>query len=216
MKFRNILCLAGWAMLAQLGQAASLKVTVLDADGVGVEDAVVSVTPASGNAQNVAASAPLIIKQEKNQFVPKVTLATPGSKLRFLNSDPWDHHIHASTGNQFGVDYVTLFQARQNAAVEGKGSIPYDVTVDKAGVVLLGCHLHSSMTGYVYVAASPWTIKTGADGVAVLDDLPPGEAKLTLWQANEIRTIPVMNVTLNQRQTVINHQLSVRVRKRKA
>jgi hypothetical protein len=71
------------------------------------------------------------------------------------------------------------------------------------------------MTGYVYVSDSPWAAKTGADGVAILDNLPAGEMKVTLWQSNEIRVIPVKLVTLNSTVTTLNHQLSVRVRKRK-
>lgn len=215
MKMRNALTLAAGALLALAAQAATLKVVVVDAEGVPVEEAVVSVLPASGALPKVTPSPLSVIQQEKNQFVPKVTLVTPGSKLRFLSKDPWDHHIHATTGNQFGVDYATLFQARQNAATEGKASVPFDVVVDAAGVILLGCHLHSSMTGYVYVSDSPWSAKTGADGVAILDNLPAGDVKLTLWQANEIRAIPVKLVTLGSAVTVVNHQLSVRVRKRK-
>jgi plastocyanin len=209
------LMLAANAFLAFAAHAATLKVIVVDADGVPVEEAVVSVLPVAGELPKVVPGSPIVIKQEKNQFVPKIALVTPGTKLRFLNTDPWDHHIRATTGNQFGVDYTPLFQARQNATIEGKTPMPFEVAVDTAGVVLLGCHLHSSMTGYVYVTDSPWSAKTGADGVAILDDLPKGEVKLTLWQANEIRVIPVKLVTLNGTVTVVNHQLSVRVRKRK-
>jgi plastocyanin len=212
---RSALMLAASALMAFAAQAATLKVVVVDLDGTPVEEAVVSVLPASGELPKGASGAPAFIRQEKNQYVPKVTLATPGTKLRFLNTDPWDHHIRATTGNQFGVDYTPLFQARQNATAEGKTAIPYEVSVDTAGVVLLGCHLHSSMTGYVYVSDSPWSAKTGADGVAILDNLPAGEMKVTLWQANEIRVIPVKLVTLNSTVTTLNHQLSVRVRKRK-
>ena len=126
-----------------------------------------------------------------------------------------DHHIRATTGNQFGVDYTPLFQARQNAYVEGKNPQSFEVTVDAAGVVLLGCHLHSSMTGYIYVTDSAWATKTGVDGSGTLVDLPAGDVKVMLWQANEIKLIPVKSVTLNGTATVINYQLSVKVRKRR-
>jgi plastocyanin len=216
MKKKHLPVLLVSALICLVSEAATLKVMVVDADGVPVEEAVVSVHPASGTAPKVLPSALSIVKQEKMQFVPKVTLVTPGSKLRFVNMDPWDHHIRATTGNQFGVDYAPLFQARENALVEGKAPQSFEVTVDAAGVVLLGCHLHSSMTGYVYVADSPWAAKTGVDGIATLDDLPTGDVKVTLWQANEIKTIPVKGVTLIGPTTVINYQLSVKVRKRRA
>ena len=212
---RSALILAAFAFLGMTVQAATLKVVVVDVEGVPVEDAVVIVLPASGELPKVAPGALSVIKQEKNQFVPKVTLVTTGTKLRFLNTDPWDHHIHATTGNQFSVDYTLLFNARQNATLEGRAPTPYDYVIETAGVVLLGCHIHTSMTGYVYVSDSPWSAKTGSDGVAILDNLPMGEMKVTLWQANEIKVIPVKNVMLNGGITVVNHQLSVRVHKRR-
>ena len=49
---------------------------------------------------------------------------------------------------------------------------------DPTGAALLGCFIHSRMQGTIYVADSPWTVKTGADGVAVLDDVPEGVALL--------------------------------------
>jgi plastocyanin len=212
---RGTLVLAAGALLGFAAQAVALKVVVVDADGVPVEAAVVSVLPASGELPKVEPGTLTVIQQEKNQFVPKVTLVTVGTKLRFLNADPWDHHIRATTGNQFGVDYVPLFQSRQGANVDGKAASSFDVAVDTAGVVLLGCHLHSSMTGYVYVSDSPWSAKTGTDGVAILDNLPTGALKVTLWQANEIKVIPVRVVTPNGAVTMLNYQLSVRVRQRK-
>ena len=58
-----------------------------------------------------------------------------------------------------------------------------ELTLDKPGAVLLGCFLHGSMGGHVYVADSPWTVKTDAQGVAVLEDVPEGAASLKVWHA---------------------------------
>jgi plastocyanin len=142
-------------LIAFSARAITLKVVVVDVEGVAVEAAVVSVVPANGELPKVAPGAPAVIRPEKKQFVPKVTLATVGTTLRFLNTDPWDHHIRAATENKFGADCDTLFQARQSASLEGRAASSFEVVVDTPGVVLLGCHLHSSMTGYVYVGDSP-------------------------------------------------------------
>lgn len=216
MKIQHILTLLATSLLALASQGATLKVSVVDVDGTPVEEAVVSVMPASGTTHKVAPGGTTIVKQEKMQFVPKVALVTPGTKLRFINQDPWDHHIRGTTGNQFSVDYVPAFQFRQAAYVEGKAPTNAEYTAEGPGVVLLGCHLHSSMTGYIYVTDSPWATKTGADGIATLDELPAGDVKVTIWQANEFRTIPVKTVTLTAAVTQLQHQLSVKVRKRRS
>lgn len=215
MKTLRTLSLLAGAVMALASHAASLKVSVVDADGTPVEEAVITVAPAHGSAPKVTPGATTIVKQEKMQFVPKVALVTPGTKLRFLNMDPWDHHVRGTTGNQFGVDYVPAFQLRQAAYVEGKPPVAAEYTAEAPGVVLLGCHLHSSMTGYVYVTDTPWATKTNADGIASLDDLPAGDVKVTIWQANEIRIIPVKTVTLGAAVTQLQEKLSVRVRKRR-
>ena len=88
MTVKHLQVLLVGAFFSLLSNAATLKVVVVDVDGVPVEEAVVSVLPASGVLPKLSPSALSIVKQEKMQFVPKVTLVTPGSKLRFVNYDP--------------------------------------------------------------------------------------------------------------------------------
>ncbi len=52
---------------------------------------------------------------------------------------------------------------------------------DKPGVVKLGCNIHDWMIGYIYVAETPYFAKTGADGRAVLTDLPAGRYRVRAW-----------------------------------
>jgi len=54
------------------------------------------------------------------------------------------------------------------------------------GAVLLGCFIHGSMSGHVYVADSPWTVKTEANGIAVLEDVPEGSATAKVWHAAQV------------------------------
>ena len=42
------------------------------------------------------------------------------------------------------------------------------LTLEQAGPMQLGCHLHGSMRGSLYVTDTPWAVKTNADGVATL------------------------------------------------
>ena len=47
----------------------------------------------------------------------------------------------------------------------------------------LGCNIHDSMVGYIYVTDSPWYGRTGADGTLRLRDLAPGEYTVRIWHA---------------------------------
>jgi hypothetical protein len=60
------------------------------------------------------------------------------------------------------------------------------VTLAQAGPLQLGCHLHGSMRGFVYVADTPWVVKTNAQGVATLSDVPEGAARLRVWHPDQV------------------------------
>lgn len=179
------------ALLAAVvnAQAASLQVTVLDRDGKPLPDAVVVVTPRAtpGSAPKTPPPLQATINQEKMQFLPAVTVVGQGARVRFVNNDAWDHHVRltapglTSFGTAAAPEGVAL---RLEGKSDGKPAKFADVLMDKPGALganVLGCFIHGSMSGYVYVADSPWTVKTGADGVAQLDDLPDGAASFQVW-----------------------------------
>jgi hypothetical protein len=52
---------------------------------------------------------------------------------------------------------------------------------EKAGLVTLGCNIHDSMIGFVYITDSPWFGKTNAQGRLAVTALPPGDYRAILW-----------------------------------
>jgi hypothetical protein len=54
------------------------------------------------------------------------------------------------------------------------------VTFDQPGLVVLGCNIHDSMVGYIYVTAAPYFGTTDARGALTFKDLPAGDYRLTL------------------------------------
>jgi len=46
---------------------------------------------------------------------------------------------------------------------------------------VLGCNIHDWMAGYIYVLATPWFTKTGADGRARVRDVPPDTYDVRVW-----------------------------------
>ena len=196
----------------QTAQAASVQVTVLARDGQPLPDAVVVLEPAAG--QPVPATAPLnhTITQEKMQFNPVVSVVPVGSRVKFANMDRWDHHVRggpaglAATGT-YGFEFRL---AGKDAAQANPPSS--EVTLDKAGPIQLGCHLHGSMRGFVYVTPTPWAAKTSATGVATLAQVPEGAMRVRVWHADQLLDTAAVTVQV-QAVTAVNLPTQVQPRK---
>lgn len=197
-------------------QAATVSVIVTDKEGRPVPDAVVVVTPAVKAVRKQALAATATIAQEKMQFVPAITLVAVGAKLTMVNNDPWEHHVRGSAAGvaQFSST-APGFELRLDGKAEGKPGKTADVLMDKAGAVLLGCHIHGSMRGHVYVSDSPWAMKTTAEGQAVFDDVPDGAAQVHVWQADQLIDLPAQAITAGTAPARVNVQLQVVPRRRR-
>lgn len=219
--FKKLFIAAALPLALGAAQAGSLQVSVTDKDGKPVPNAVVVVLPTNKTAQpKTALPREATIVQEKMQFVPAVTVLAVGAKAKFVNNDPWDHHVRSSPAGmgQFNTTNAG-FELRLEGKPDGKPAKFTEVTLDKAGVVgatLLGCFIHGSMRGYVYVSETPWAVKTGPDGVAMFDDLPDGAAQFKVWQSDQLIDAPAQNVTISAAPTKASLQLSVVQRRQRA
>jgi hypothetical protein len=104
------------------------------------------------------------------------------------------------------------FELRLEGKPDGKPAKTSDITMDKPGVMgatLLGCFIHGSMRGYVYVSDSPWAAKTGANGTVTFDDLPDGAAQVKLWQADQLIDVPTQAATIGAAAAKNTFQLTV-------
>ena len=204
-----------------VSQAAVLQVTVLDRDGKPVPDAVVVVTPGVRGTPKTRPPMSAVINQEKMQFVPAVTVVGVGATVRFVNNDAWNHHVRMSLpGSAAGAVSVA---AEGNSLLlpgktEGKAASGADLTMDRVGATgasLLGCFIHGSMRGHIYVADSPWTVKTGETGVVTFDDLPEGLANVKVWHAAQILDKTPQSITITATPGAVTFQLDVVPRRRR-
>jgi hypothetical protein len=75
----------------------------------------------------------------------------------FPNSDKIRHHVYSfSDPKRFEIKLY-----------EGVPNTPIEFT--QPGLVALGCNIHDSMLGYIFVSPWPNYIVTGDKGVAILD-----------------------------------------------
>lgn len=203
---------------AIFSHAASLSVNVVDKDGKPTADAVVMVMPSGISSPKTPLLMAATISQASMQFIPAVTIVRPGAKITFVNNDAWDHHVRGSAAGaaQFSGNDENGFVLRlagKTAGNAGKSSV---VSLDNAGVVLLGCHLHGSMVGHVVVSDTPWVAKTDANGVATFADLPDGAATVKVWHAAQFVDLKPVQTTLSAAPGQVKMQLSVTPRRRAA
>lgn len=176
------------ALAGSFAHAATAQFEVTGKDGQPLADAVVIVESAQGAKAPVPPPQELVIDQHKMRFVPMVTLAPLGSRLRFTNQDGFDHHVRGRPG---GLAALTApasagFELRLPGREGSQPPTHAEVIADKVGVLELGCHIHGSMRGFVYVTDSSWTARTDAQGRAVLAGLPEGAVRVRVWHPDQI------------------------------
>ena len=171
--------------LAARAPAATVTVVVNGADGQPAPNVVVQLLPAHPGAYKPPAT-PYVIAQRDIHFVPYLTAVPVGATVRFTNQDPYDHHLRSEPGGPFGnIPPAKEFEMRL-AAVSGDKVASTDVRFDKVGVVVLGCHLHSSMRGHLFVSETPYVAVTDVNGRATIPDVPDGSADLRTWSPEQL------------------------------
>jgi plastocyanin len=166
---------ATWVTFALLaaalpGAAAEISVTLVDRDGRGIEDAVISVSPsASAAAKASGAAKPAIMDQRNRTFVPRVLVIGVGARVEFPNNDSVSHQVYSfSPAKRFQLPLY-------------KGEVHPPITFEQAGLVVLGCNIHDSMVGYIYVTEAPYFGTTDSSGGLVLKGLAKGDYQIAVW-----------------------------------
>ncbi|MEO8440843.1 MAG: methylamine utilization protein [Spartobacteria bacterium] len=165
MDARVIIALASCIACVGL-EAGSLSVTVKDAKGAPVSDAVVY---ASSPFTPTRAGKQAVIDQQNKQFVPYVTAIQVGTSILFPNKDNIRHHVYS-------LSPTKRFELPLYAGIPAK-----PVVFEKEGFVTLGCNIHDWMIGYVAVVATPYFKITGEEGRATLQDLPASNYTVSVW-----------------------------------
>ncbi len=162
-------CLPAFLLLNALpaapASAGAVSGTVSDAHGA-VRSAVVYL---SGG----ASAPPLpnaVVDQRDKMFTPHVSVVTRGTTVRFPNDDTLFHNVFA------------YFQAKKfDLGMYPRGTTK-KVTFDKAGLVILLCNVHSSMSAYIMVVDTPYYAVSDSTGHFRLPAVPAGTYTLHSWQ----------------------------------
>lgn len=123
------------------------------------------------------------------RFEPHVQVIPAGMSVSILNADPVLHNTHGF------LIKTTVF----NVAMPKEG-MRVERPLRKPGMVRVECDAHGWMLAWIYVADNPYYAVTGKDGTFALNDVPPGNYTLVVWQ--EYTGSREMPVTVKAGETV--------------
>jgi plastocyanin len=191
----NAKMLFGAAVLVAAAQspAAQLWVTVLGSDGKPAADVAVQAVPTAAWPLQPLAE-PSVIVQQNTRFVPYVTVVPVGGTVRFVNLDSFDHHVRSQPGGPLGsIAPAKEFEFRLPAKRKGNNTSP-ELRLDVAGSVLLGCHLHNSMRGHLFISNTPWYGVTDEQGKVRIEGVPDGQVEVRLWHPDQLTEQPPLRL----------------------
>ena len=173
---------------ALAAHAANVTIAVTGADGQPAPNVVVQLLTAHAVARPVGP--PVVLAQKDIHFVPYVTAVPVGTTVRFSNQDPFDHHLRSQPGGPGGLTPPAKDFEFRIPGVNGTKVSESDVRFDKVGIITLGCHLHSSMRGHLFVSETPLVAVTDANGRATIADVPEGPVELHAWHPDQLLDQP--------------------------
>lgn len=115
------------------------------------------------------------IAMHDREFIPRLQVVTPGSRVSFPNEDPFRHNIFSTTPG--AVFDLGLYPGGQSK----------DAAFNRPGAYAVYCNIHPRMTAFVVVAPSPWYAQAGNDGRWSIAGVPAGRYTLHIWHE---RTAP--------------------------
>jgi plastocyanin len=149
--------------------AADISVSVVSREGRGIDQTVVVATPIPNNVDLITPPKPAVMDQRDLTFQPRVLVVEVGTSVEFPNNDSVSHQVYSfSAAKRFQLPLY-------------KGERHSPVTFDQPGLVVLGCNIHDSMVGYIYVTDAPFFGTTDTTGSLRFEGLPAGDYRLTVW-----------------------------------
>jgi len=161
------------ALTASLtGGSVEGRVQLREKDGrlrTSLKDCVAILEPIDAPVPLAGPSKPMAIRTIGKQFLPRVSIATPGTEVTFPNLDHILHNVFSVTqGNRFDTGYYR------------PGDAPR-VKVQNAGLVKLYCNVHHQMNAFLWVVTTPFAQLLDTRGTIHFEPVPAGTYRLRLW-----------------------------------
>ena len=149
--------------------AQDVTLNVVDQYGQPLKNVVIELANEAGDKSSQQLPV-LIMDQVDKQFSPTLLIAQQGQQVNFPNSDNIRHHVYSfSPAKPF---QLKLYSGQPESPIR----------FENQGVVVLGCNIHDSMVGYIYVARSSHVYQSDEQGNVKLNGLTL-PVKLSLWHS---------------------------------
>ena len=134
-----------------------------------LKDCVAILEPVNAPVPPPGPSKPASIRTVGKQFLPRVSIVTPGTEVSFPNLDHIVHNVFSVTqGNRFDTGQYN------------PGDAPR-VKVSAPGLVKLYCNVHHQMNAFLWVVTTPFAqLLDGRTGLR-FEGVPSGTYNLRLW-----------------------------------
>jgi len=169
--------LIGLLLLSSLAGAQKLSGVV---QGGGPSAIVLEPVPAKAFPPS---SQTVTIDQRGLKFVPMLLVIQQGTTVEFRNSDTVSHNIfwpNISGDKKLGHNLGT---APSGQSQKFKFTTPGNITVL--------CNIHPEMSANIVVSPSPYFAQTDATGAFLINDIPEGAYKATVWRKGKATTTNV-------------------------
>jgi len=124
--------------------------------------------------------------QKNAEFIPHVLAVTPGTRVQFINLDPFFHNVFSYTpGAKFNIG-----RRPTHAVVTRK--------INKTGFIKLFCDIHSQMNATIVSLNTPYFTKANRNGVYLLD-LPAGKYRLQVIHPEFPKLEKIITLKRNQK-----------------
>lgn len=167
--FAAIALICGSATIVDATPLASLRVQVVDDNGLPVRDAVVELRGTKPATGQITFPWKMAMAQKSQQFTPGTLVVARGSTVAFPNLDKVRHSIYSfSKPARFEIELYGRDQTRTHSFAV-------------VGSVKLGCNIHDQMRGYIRVTDTPYAGKTDGNGYVTLTGMASGAATMIVW-----------------------------------
>jgi hypothetical protein len=122
---------------------------------------------------------PVVLDQQRDQFVPRIQLARAGAPLIIQNSDPYLHVVRVEVLKGGEQPRVWLRVATPYAGFEKRYALP--AVAEATLLRACGENGHERMVAYIAVLPHPWAALTDARGQFQIGDVPAGDYRIYAW-----------------------------------
>ncbi|MDE3271519.1 methylamine utilization protein [Pseudoalteromonas sp. G4] len=178
-------------LLALFEAKASVTLLITDQHSQPLENALIEIELKQKNARKQADKNLYVMDQINKTFKPHILAIPQHALVNFPNSDDIRHHVYS-------FSKVKPFELKLYA---GKPKSP--ISFEQLGVAVLGCNIHDSMVGYIYIHDNNLIYQSDSSGIINLEAPINSIANAWLWHprnskgVNQKEIIDVNTLTQN-------------------